>query len=229
MRGRVVVSCTRATTRVSTSGSVVGHHAVAEVEDVARAGRRRRPSTRRVSASTTSHGAKRTAGSRLPCSARPGPTRRAASSQRHPEVDADDVGAGLAHQRRAAHRCRRRSGSAARPAADGGEDVGASAAGPCARSRPRGSAPAHESNSCTARGAGLDLDPQEGRRRSAPAAPAGRATARGRRTSAPWCARGPRRAALDQVARQGERRAGEADERRRRRARATSRRTASAT
>ena len=60
----------------------------------------------------------------------------------------------------------------------------------------------------------VDLGAQE-LGRSPRAGRAGRATGPGRRASAPWSARGPRRPALDEVARQGERGAGEADERRR--------------
>ena len=56
-------------------------HAVAEVEDVPRRGADPRRATRRTSASTTGQSARSSsAGSRLPCTARPGPTRRAASS-----------------------------------------------------------------------------------------------------------------------------------------------------
>ena len=48
----------------------------------------------------TSVGAKTSVGSRLPCTAR-SPTSGIASVERRAPVDADHVGAGLAHQRRA--------------------------------------------------------------------------------------------------------------------------------
>ena len=47
---------------------------------------------------TTSHGASRRAGSRLPCSDRCGPDPPGGLVERDPEVDADDLCAGLAHR-----------------------------------------------------------------------------------------------------------------------------------
>ena len=55
-----------------------------------------RSRTSRASVATASKGARQTAGSRLPCTARSGPTRRPGVVERDPPVDADDVGAGRA-------------------------------------------------------------------------------------------------------------------------------------
>ena len=83
--------------RVSTSGSVSGQHAVAEVEDVARVAA--------VAASTSTHlgldhGPRGQADGRVEVAldALVGADALPAGVERHPPVDADHVGAGVGHQ-----------------------------------------------------------------------------------------------------------------------------------
>ena len=91
----------------------------------------------------------------------------------------------------------------------------------------RRQAPAHESNSCTAAAPASTCTPDTPRRSSASRSSSS-CHSPGRRASAPWCARGRGRTALDQVAGERERRSGEPDQRRRAEL-GHERRTASAT
>ena len=103
-----------------------------------------------MASSTTGQGARHSAGSRLPCSARPAPTRRRASSSGDAPVDADHVGSGGAHQRRAARRCRRRRGCVGTPRSAMPSRT-ARVAGSAKRAYSAGeSEPAQLSKSCTA-------------------------------------------------------------------------------
>ena len=175
-----------------------------------------RRSTRGLRSATTSHGARHTAGSRLPCTAL-SPDPGAGHVERHPPVDAHDVGAGLAHQRRAARRCRRRSGCGARRGRRRRRTPWRLAGSTCVLVVVAAtSAPAH----CrTAGRPGPPPRPASAARRW-PGRPGGRAARR--HSSGSPCisalvlAVGARRAALDEVAGHRERRPGEADERRRR-------------
>ena len=125
----------------------VGQHAVTQVEDVARGGRRR-PRTSRTRRSVTPTARTPSAGSRLPCSATPGPT-RGRLVERHPPVDADDVGARLA--------IKPSSSPVSTPKWIRGTPWTALEHPPAVRQDVRlvvgPTAPAHESNSWTARGA----------------------------------------------------------------------------
>ena len=113
---------------------------------------------------------------------------------------------------RAAHRCRHRSGSAGRRSGRPREDLGgvrqhgAPVVGAGQRADPR-------VEELHGRGAGLDLHLRKAAeiRRACAAA---RATFPGRRTSAPWCARGPSTGRPPRGRTPGERRTGEPDQRR---------------
>ncbi len=166
----------------------LGQHSVTEVEDVSGVARRWRGGRRAPQLRRRPTGARQTAGSRLPCSALRVADAPPGFVERHPPVDADDVGSRRGAAARAARRYRRRSGSAERPgrrchrrcAAVGCNEPfvrrwaqlprpSCRRAAPPARLPPPGSAAT--------------------RGRSRPAAPAARATAAGRRASGPWCGR----------------------------------------
>ena len=132
-----------------------------------------------------------TAGSRLPCSARGrrsgGRPRPAAPASRPPR------------RPRPPRPSRRSSSPVPTPKWIRGTPASASPASTRARVRQRrtrgsraaDSAPAHESNSCTASTPGVDLRAQERRGDVGEPAPSGAChTLRRRRASAPWCARG---------------------------------------
>ena len=177
-------------------GELVGvgrrEHAVAEVEDVARGARAPASSTSRgpVRASPRS-GRRRGSGRGCPAPrGRPDPRRpprRAAPASRRRRRRRRPRPSG-----RAARRCRPRSGCAGTPSSPTAASTArgvrhARAAG----SRPRVSAPAHESKSWTA-----DAPASTCTRRNAAAMPAilrisASQTLRVRRTSAPWSGRGP--------------------------------------
>ena len=93
-----VSSWTRSATWVSTPGSVSGSTPWPRLKMCPRAAR---PcsTTRRTSRSTVARSASSTAGSRLPCSERPGPTRRAASSSGTRQSTPTTSAPGVADQR----------------------------------------------------------------------------------------------------------------------------------
>ena len=160
-----------------------------------------------------SHGARQIAGSRLPCTARPArPGARATSSgtrQSTPTTSAPAVG----------HQPEQLAG--ADPEVDAGHaEVGERHRRPAgwraarsARSRRGVSAPAQQSNSWTAWRAGVDLGPQRGEGQVGQAVeelvPQAGVAVHERLGAGV----GPRRSALDEVARHRERSAGEADQR----------------
>ena len=168
-------------------------------------------STCRVSASTASHGDSSTAGSRFPCTPRDAgpPTRDPGVVQRRPPVDPDHVAAGLRHRPPAARRCPRRSGSSAPPARrrHPREQRPACAAARPGGTRRGGSAPTQESKTCStcapasacARRCGADDVGQSPHQ----VVPRARVAVQQRLRALVLLGR----AALHQVARQGERRA----------------------
>ena len=215
--GRHPSECTSSTIRVSTSGSVSGGTPWPRLK-MCPAAPRPSATTRRTAASTTGQSApqQRRVEVALDDGARPQPAGRLV--ERDAPVDADDVGAGRAHRPRAVRRCptpKWMRGTRAgerfehRPAVRQHElgVVGErQRAGPGVEELDRGRA-------------GGDLHPQELARDHGQPAEQGVpeiGSAVHERLGLRMVAR---RAALDQVAGQGERRPGEADQRRRRRAR----------
>ena len=210
-------SCTNSVSRVSWSGSVSGRTPCPRLNTWPLAAR---PASMISAARAviTSVGANTRVGSRLPCTAR-SPDQRDRVGERRTPVDAHDVGAGLGHQARAARRCRRRSGCAARRARRRRRAPRPSAAAPSGGSRPA------SARRPTSRRAG----PPRRRPRPARAGTPRRCrrswpSSASQTSGAPyiialvsaWSFDGP---ALDEVRRDRERRAGEADQRGRARAR----------
>ena len=159
---RADASWTRSVRRASWSGSVRGQHAVAEVEHVAlgrpapgqrRRGRgARRPPTGRAGSPGRGCPA-------APCRADPA----RGLVERHPPVDADDVGPGLAQQAEQLAGADAEVDARHAEVGQPGEDRGWCGAGRTRGSRAGRRAPTQESKSWTARGARRDLDAQEGR------------------------------------------------------------------
>ena len=165
-----------------------------------------------VAGEDPSSGPRSSVGSRLPwiarsCADRAPRLRRAACASRR-----RSRAAGLALLAEDRCRCRCRSGSTGTPVGSAIEDaarVGQDVLAVVVRVQ-RADPRVEQLHGLDA---GLDLRARGSRRTTRRACSQNRATARVRRTSAPWCARSARVAAFDRVARQRERRAGEADER----------------
>ena len=222
-------ACTSSTRRREHVGVGLGQHAVAEVEDVARAGRRCAAARRAAGRPRPSHGARHTAGSRLPCTATPvGQTRRRAASSGTRQSTPTTSAPAVAQQRRAARPCPRRSGCGARRGRRGPRRPCALAGSTSRGSRPGESAPAQLSNSWTACAPGVHLGAQRGEATMSASRSSSSRHERGLAVHERLGARvGPRRAALDEVAGHGERarrRSRSAARRARRRAGAPSRR-----